>query len=81
MEEFRPKWCPHVVGRFDREVDPDTGLPETTTVLIECERCGDRHRATCSSGAPTQWVLKFATGHLHRDPLADPFPKQEKKKP
>ncbi len=78
-EEFRPPWAPWVVGRYEREVDPETGLPEPTVVRLKCERCGDEHRARCGSGAPTQWVLRFAVAHAHRDPL-DPLPKREERR-
>lgn len=79
-EEYSPAWCPHVKGIFTRAVDPETGAPEPTWVTCSCGICGDIYRVRCESGAPRQWVLKFATLHVHRDALRDPFPKQEKKR-
>ncbi len=75
VEEYRPAWCPHVVGRFERKVDEE-GKPEAIRVDLECDECGELARATCESGAPRQWVLRFAQAHVHRDPLNDQFPKQ-----
>jgi hypothetical protein len=68
---YSPSWCPTVVGTFDREVDPETGRPEPTWVHLICGICGEKHQVKCESGAPTQWVLRFATNHLHRDPLKE----------
>lgn len=78
-ETYRPKWAPHVVGTYARELDED-GKPEPTLVRFRCETCGEGGQRRCDSGAPIQWVLKFATNHLHRDALKDPFPPQEKKR-
>lgn len=74
-ESFSPRWAPHVSGSFDRSFDPE-GRPEPTWVELSCSNCGETHRVKCESGAPTQWILKWASVHLHRDPLNDPFPKQ-----
>jgi len=76
-ETYSPKWCPHVSGSFVRASDPTTGKPEPTWVTMSCSVCNDVYRMRCDSGAPIQWILKFATQHLHRDPLRDPFPPQK----
>lgn len=77
-EEYRPLWADHVVGTYEREVDKETGLPEPTTVRMKCEKCGATHQHKCTSGAPRQWILRFATVHVKcaRDVLKDEFPKQ-----
>jgi len=67
-EEYRPRWAPHVLGEYERELDED-GKPEPTVVRMLCEACGDRHQHRCDSGAPITWILRFATNHLHRDVL------------
>lgn len=72
-ETFSPKWAPHCVGSFDRSYDED-GKPEPTWVELSCSVCGAAHRAKCESGAPRDWVLRWANAHLHRDALKDPFP-------
>lgn len=77
-EEFRPKWAPHVVGTYEREVDED-GKPEPTMVRFCCEVCKETGQHRCDSGAPRQWILRFAINHVHRDALNAPFPKQEKR--
>lgn len=74
--EYSPKWCPHVKGTYEREVDEE-GKPVPTWVTMSCGKCGDVYRMRCDSGAPTQWILKFAVQHVHRDVLNDPFPKQK----
>lgn len=76
VNEFRPKWCPHVVGRFDDlSRDSETGMPEPVLVKMECEQCGATHQMKCATGMPRQWVLRFATVHVHRDVMA--IPKKE----
>jgi len=67
-EVWSPKWCPHVSGVYEREFDPD-GRPEPTWVLLSCERCKEKHRVRCDSGAPRVWIQKYASVHLHRDQL------------
>lgn len=76
-EEYSPKWAPHVKGVYSREVDPETGQPEPTWVMLSCSICQDVHRVRCDSGAPRNWVLKYATAHVHRDALKEPFPSQK----
>lgn len=78
-EEYSPAWNPNVKGIYTREVDPETGAPEPTWVVMSCSVCQDVYRVRCDSGAPRQWILKFATQHVHRDPLRDPFPAQKKR--
>ena len=69
-EEFRPLFAQHVVGYIPREVFGEDGQIEPATVRMVCEACGDKHQIKCATGAYRQWVTKFATIHLHRDPLA-----------
>ncbi len=79
IETHTPKWAPFVTGTYERKVD-DEGKPERIVVDIRCSRCGATHQARCDSGAPIQWILRFALGHTHRDALIDKFPDQEKKR-
>lgn len=72
LECYRPAWCPHVQGTYRRAFDAD-GKPEAIWVELSCDACGDRHRARCESGAPRQWVLRYATAHVHRDVMAVPM--------
>ncbi len=67
MTEFRPKWASHVVGTFQEPRADEDGRPEPTKVFMHCETCGERWQTTCASGAPRQWVLRYAVAHVHRD--------------
>jgi hypothetical protein len=72
---YSPPWAPHVRGMIDeREVDPETGALEEQRVDVECGECGAKLHRTCSSGAVREHVNRFATAHLHRDPLNDRKP-------
>jgi hypothetical protein len=75
-EKYSPTWAPHVAGEYERDTDPETGRPEPTWVRLSCGMCGESHRVRCDSGAPRNWVLKWAVLHAHRDPLK---PSKEKK--
>jgi hypothetical protein len=75
VPSYSPPWCPHVVGEFpDRVVDPATGEHEPQVVRLRCAVCGDQHQVTCTTGAVRQWVLRYGTVHLHRDPLQTGVP-------
>lgn len=76
-ETFSPKWCPHVSGQYDRGFDAD-GKPEPTWVELSCSFCHETYKIKCESGAPRQHVLRWASVHLHRDPMKDPFPEQKR---
>lgn len=69
VEEYRPAWCPHVVGRIGEREFVD-GLPEPQDVDVQCEKCGARWRTSCASGQPRSLVARFAARHAHVDPLA-----------
>jgi hypothetical protein len=76
--EWRPKFAPHVKGEYtDREIDPETHMPLEQKYKIVCENCGATWGPLgCSSGMVRQHISRFALGHIHRDPLLDPFPKR-----
>lgn len=76
--KYSPQWAPHVEGEFEPTKTNEEGAPEPNLVRIKCNVCGATHQVKCMSGAPRQWVLKFATVHAHRDPFA-PLPKKESK--
>lgn len=65
-----------MIGEFpEREFDPETGVAEPQVVRMRCSSCGDQHQVTCTTGAVRQWILRFASLHLHRDPMG-PIPRQ-----
>lgn len=68
-EEWSPSFAPHVKGRYEERQFTD-GLPEEQKWQVTCEKCGARHQGTCSSGAVRTHIKRFATLHLHADPLA-----------
>lgn len=65
--EWRPAHAKHVVGRWNRRVFDDDGLPEEQTVAMVCEHCKAEATRQCSSGLVQQHVQRFAIVHLHRD--------------
>ena len=67
-EQWSPRWAPHASGSFDRAMGPD-GKPEPTWVQLSCSVCNATHQVKCESGAPTHWIQRWATVHLHRDVL------------
>lgn len=68
--EYSPKWAPHVVATIDEpEVDMATGLREEQKIDARCGTCGAIFHRTCSSGLVREHVNRFATLHVHRDPL------------
>jgi hypothetical protein len=75
-QTYSPNWAPHVVGEYESAIDPETGRPEPTWVRMQCRTCGARHQVKCTSGSYRTWITKFATVHVHRDPLA---PKEKKR--
>jgi hypothetical protein len=70
MTTYSPQWAPHIVGEFEPPTTDERGRPEPNKVRMRCGICKATHQTTCYSGAPRQWVLKFAVVHAHRDPLA-----------
>jgi hypothetical protein len=64
--EWSPRWAPHVVGVY--EAKPPG---EEAKVTGRCGVCGEDFRRTCASGAPREWIARFARVHLHRDPLGE----------
>lgn len=68
--EHRPRWAPHVVGRFAPRVhDPETGEVEPQVVRLLCEKCRDEHQVVCVTGRPREHVGQYALMHLHCDPM------------
>lgn len=67
-EEYRPPWCPHVVGRYSpRVIEPETGLPGEQRFVITCENCNAVYGpAPCTSGMVRQHVSNFAQSHAHK---------------
>lgn len=77
VSTYSPAWAQHVIGTFpERQVDPETGQAEPQLVRMRCTKCGDQHQVMCSTGAVRQWVLRYATVHLHRDALGPIPPRQ-----
>lgn len=67
--EYRPRWAPHVVGRYSEvEGDPDTRqVAEGQRYEIVCEACGERWGpTTCTSGLVRQRIARFAAQHQHQ---------------
>ncbi len=65
LNEFRPPWATHVVGRFPDPVrDAVDGFLNTIRVEITCEACGAVLSIPCSGAAPRAKVLGFATHHV-----------------
>lgn len=72
-EEWVPSFAPHVKGRYERrEFDPRTKMPVPQTVKMECTVCGTKWATVCSTGQVRTHIARFASLHLHRDPLAVP---------
>lgn len=87
--EWSPAWAPHVRGRYeaDRTVGP-SGMPDPQAIVAVCGvckrtcrckgsvcECGAEWRGSCSSGAVLSHVSRFASLHLHRDPLGPQPPR------
>jgi len=68
-EVYRPAWAPHVSGEIPPRVPNGDGGYEPQWLALHCSICHDRSRFPCTSGAPRQSILKYATNHVHRDPL------------
>lgn len=72
---WSPDWAPHVKGwHEEREVDPETGIPESAGVGATCEhvdaagkRCGTKFQRQCASGLFRQWIAQFAMLHIHKE--------------
>ena len=72
-EQWRPPFASHVVGSYTkRELDPETGQHESQKWKARCERCGQSYEGWCDSGQVRRHIARFATQHLHADPLAAP---------
>jgi hypothetical protein len=67
-ESWSPRWAPHASGTYERALTPE-GTPEPTWVQLSCSICGQTHQVKCESGAPTHWIQRWASVHLHRDVL------------
>lgn len=68
-EQWRPPFAPHVLGEYERRRFDEDGLPEPQLVVAVCEKCGARWQTQCSTGQVRTHISRFATIHLHRDPL------------
>ena len=51
-------------------VDAETGEIDPALVRIVCTRCGAEHRVQCRTGNVKGWVNKFASVHMHLDPMS-----------
>lgn len=70
MPSYSPPWAPHVIGEYpERVIDRETGQAESQLINMSCSKCNDTHQHTCDSGAVRQWILRYASVHLHRDPF------------
>jgi hypothetical protein len=77
--EYSPKWAPHVVALIDEPEVDEAGLRDEQKIDARCGKCGEPFHRTCSSGLVRGHVDRFATFHLHRDPLAAPIKPPEVK--
>ena len=68
--EWSPGFAPHVKGKYTRRTFDDDGLPEEQHIRVHCTHCGDTWDRECLSGQVRGHIARFATAHLHRDPLA-----------
>ena len=71
LQEWRPDWARHVVGRYEPRRYED-GQPLPQKVVMHCETCGADWQAECPSGNVRRHIQNFAHAHAHRDPLAAP---------
>ncbi len=72
MNEYRPHFAPHVVGRYEDRPDSSELAPGEQPEQrwwVACGCCGAEHRGVCVTGAVRTHVIRFAALHLHRDPL------------
>ena len=65
-DEYRPRWCPHVVGLIPVRTFDDDGRPEPQKIRIKCEYCNTEHTVVCLTGATRQHVTNFAIVHQHQ---------------
>jgi len=67
IEEYRPKWAEHVLGKIWPRDDDGVQVIE-----MFCEKCNAYFRATCTSGRVRTHVNNYALVHVHRDPMTKP---------
>jgi len=67
--EWIPPNAPHVIGKYsDRTYGPNG--PDPQKVKVDCRTCGEHWETDCDSGRVKEHISRFASQHLHRDPLA-----------
>ena len=72
---YRPPFAIHVRGEFDERRVED-GMPVEQTVKVWCEwpGCNGYWQTRCASGRVRAHIQRYASQHLHRDPMA-PIPR------
>ena len=71
--EYWVPFAPHVVGHYEPRpnlVDLGPGEEPEQRWRVTCGRCGATFQGVCTTGAVRTHFNRFATQHLHRDPLA-----------
>jgi hypothetical protein len=69
VEQWTPPFAPHVTGTYERRTFDEDGMPLEQKVTADCSKCGGHWEGHCSTGQVRTHIARFATVHLHRDPL------------
>lgn len=67
-EPWSPNWAPHVSGKWTERVIVDDEI-EPSVVVMVCDLCKAEHKAICRTGNVKGWINRYASVHLHGDPL------------